>query len=149
MASFTSRPRFRARSPRPSFGLKGALRSRFVSAQRLAQRALSHLNPKRPLHLVDISGPGLSAMGADGRLVSDAEYDIAQAWSRAIYEQLPEIDGIYFRARHAQHRLSLAIFERPDPPTFTTNLEGTLADPRLRRVVAELLDEYNFGTDLQ
>lgn len=66
----------------------------------------------RPLRVVHLVGRGLSLISADASLAAGRDYDVTQAWSRALYEHPDRPDGIRFRGRHDPSQVSLAIFGR-------------------------------------
>jgi hypothetical protein len=117
--------------------------SNVVTMAELLRRGLARIEAGRPLRLVDLTGPGLARLSADGRL-STGDLDIAQRWSLALYNHPDQPDGICYRARHDPSRLAAALFERPDTAFQTVPL-GSLAAPRNRRRLRRLLDTYQFG----
>ena len=116
---------------------------RLVHADELRSRRLSRIRVPRPLRLVDLTGAGLARIGADARLRT-GDYLIAQRWSQALHAHPLNPDGLLYRSRHDPSRQCVAIFERA-----STSLEvapmGSLADPGLRPLLADVLDHYQFG----
>ncbi len=117
---------------------------RFVAQKELADRGLALIKPKRPLRLVSLAGEGLARLGADARLTSGESYDVAHRWSLAIHEHPKKPDGIVYTARHDPSRVCVAIFERASVDLEVTSL-GSLADPTHTKLLAMLLDTYDFG----
>ncbi len=69
----------------------------------------------RPLRLVDVSAEGAVAIGASGELCALADIDrlpLVRRWALRLYQHKDEPDGIYYRARHDQSRISIALFDR-------------------------------------
>lgn len=107
----------------------------------LATRRLCILEFSRPLRLVDLTGSGLARLGADARLIA-ADHDIAQRWSRALWQHPSVPDGLLYRARHDPSRNSVALFDRVTPASV--HELGTLAHPTQQHVLAGILNEYRF-----
>jgi len=114
---------------------------RVVDHRELEARALSRVDVAKPLRLVDLRGPGLARLGADGELLTGS---YAQAWALALHEHPSTPDGIAYRARHDPDQVSAALFERARPSITTTTL-GAFSDARLATLLADLLDVYDFG----
>ncbi len=81
----------------------------------------------RPLRLVDLTGPALSQIGADGRLTT-GRYDISQQWALALHQHPEQPDGLLYRSRHDPSQLCAAIFDRA-ADALTASPLGSLADP--------------------
>ena len=114
-----------------------------VTVGALAARALSQIEARRPLRLVDLTGSGLARLGADERLCS-GEHEVAQRWALAQWTHPAKLDGLLWRARHDPSRHSLAVFDRASAELQSTLLGGWL-DPRHPNLLAEILDTYGFG----
>lgn len=81
-------------------------------------------------------------MKATGAVVQ-GPYDIAWAWSRAIYDHPADVAGIRYRARHDDD-LSIALFERAAGAVMV--LDSTpLRDPVLAANLRDWLDRYDIG----
>jgi hypothetical protein len=119
------------------------LGERYVTAARLAGRALARVMASRPLRLVDLTGPGLSQIGADGRLTTGG-YDISQQWALALHQHPDQPDGLLYRSRHDPSQLCIAVFDRA-ADALTATVLGSLADPSNAALLAELLDAYGFS----
>jgi len=104
---------------------------------------------RRPLTFVDLAEPGaLARMSADSRLFA-GEYDIAQLWSRALFEYpLVRLDGILYPARHDQTRVSIAVFDRAEGIELADRQnwyeDDGLEGASLRLQLGEILDHYGF-----
>lgn len=117
---------------------------RFVVQAELAVRGLALITPKRPLRLVDLHGAGLARLGADARLTSGESYDASHRWMLAIHDHPRRPDGVVYRARHDPSRLCVAIFDRVAADLEVKRL-GALADRAHAKLLARLLDTYDFG----
>lgn len=116
---------------------------RVLDHKELDSRALSRVDVAKSLRLVDLRGPGLARLGADGELLT-GPYALSQTWAMALHEHPSTPDGIAYRARHDPSQVCAAIFERARPSITTTAL-GTFSDASLATLLAELLDVYDFG----
>ena len=114
-----------------------------VSYDALAQRLVSKIEARRPLTLVNLTGPGLARIGADGRLVT-GDYGVAQRWALALWSHPSKPDGLHYRARHDQSRTSVAIFNRVKHVMRATSM-GRLVDRRHEELLADILDTYGFA----
>jgi len=102
------------------------------------QRCWAHVTFLRPLQLADLTGHGLSAIGADERLCA-GDYDISRLWSKAFHDHPSAPDGIYYRARHDPSKHSAALFDRVEQDS-TAMPGGTLATDAA--LLARLLRRY-------
>jgi hypothetical protein len=116
---------------------------RRIEAAQVASRALARVDQIRPLRLVDLTGPGLSLIGADSRLAA-ASYDLSQRWALALYEHPDQPDGLLYRSRHDPSRLCAAIFDRAASALTATSL-GSLADASNAALLADLLDTDEYS----
>jgi hypothetical protein len=116
---------------------------RRLSMAHLASRVFTQVAQSRPLHLVDLTGPGLSLIGADSRLTSGS-YDLSQNWALAFHEHPDQPDGLLYRSRHDPSRLCAAIFDRAASALTATSL-GSLAAPHHAALLANLLDTYEYS----
>jgi RES domain-containing protein len=119
------------------------LGERRLEAAHVASRALSQVTHGHPLQLVDLTGPGLSQIGADTRLTA-ANYDLSQRWALALHEHPDQPDGLLYRSRHDPSRLCAAIFDRAASALTATPL-GSLADSSNAALLADLLDTYDYA----
>jgi hypothetical protein len=124
-----------------TFGRK--LGQRFLGMADFAARELAQVTQYRPLRLVDLTGPGLSRIGADARLTATS-YDLSQRWAMAFHDHPEQPDGLLYRSRHDPSRLCAAIFDRAAGALTATSL-GSLADPHNATLLADLLDTYDYA----
>ena len=108
----------------------------------LRSRCLAEIRFSKPINVVDLTGSGLAAIGADARL-SSGDYQTAQRWSRAIWSHPRRPDGIMYRSRHNPQLLCAAVFDRT-PETTVTN-RGPFLGPGLIAHTAAFLDTYGVG----
>ena len=113
--------------------------SPLLSERYLERRCMSKIRFAGPLKLVDLSGPGLAAIGADARLCV-GDYRVAQRWSRALWCHPQQPDGILYLSRHNPAIVCAAVFDRA--PVAAAEKLGPLLGPRLVRQTAALLDAY-------
>jgi hypothetical protein len=108
----------------------------------LDAKCLASLTVGKGITVIDLTGPGLANIGADGRLCSGDRYDISQAWSRAIWLHPSKPHGIYYRARHDQSRTSLALFDRVPPDGIREVLHGSLTQRSNTEFLTRILSTY-------
>ncbi len=117
---------------------------RIITSSTLMTKGLTRVDASRPLRLVDLaSSGGLARLGADGRLTS-GPFDVAQTWSRALWEHPADADGIYYRLRHDPARCGCAIYDRARD-VLTATSAGTLWDPPRRAELGDVLDACGFA----
>lgn len=70
----------------------------------------------RPIHsqlvVADLTGLSLKSLGLNNDLCASDDYSDAMALSRALHEQVPELDGILYVSRQLNTSFAVAIFER-------------------------------------
>jgi hypothetical protein len=117
-------------------------RRRVLTTAGLAARGLALIEFRRPLRLVDVTGPGLHLIGADGRLTT-GDYRIAQRWSRALWQHPRQPDGILYRSRHDPEQICAAIYERAREAVQAHQL-GSLSGAAAVPLLAPSLDLYGY-----
>ena len=113
-----------------------------LSESYLRGRCLSKIGFTGSLRLVDLTGPGVARIRADARLCS-GDYEIAQRWSRALWEHPQQPDGILYLSRHNPSLVCAAIYDRAS--SSTVEALGSFLDPRLINDTGKLLDKYGVG----
>jgi hypothetical protein len=113
-----------------------------ISEDFLKKRCVSKIRFAGRLKLVDLSGPGLAAIGADARICV-GDYRIAQHWSRALWLHPQQPDGILYPSRHNPAVICAAVFDRA--PDAAAEKLGSFLDSRLIHRTAALLDTYGIG----
>jgi hypothetical protein len=115
----------------------------------LAPNCLSVLYPERDLRLVDLSGGGLTLIGADARLTTGV-YSLSQAWSKALYNHADRVDGLYYRSRYDPSRFCVALYDgRVNPAELKEErvTENNLLDRSFEPDLQQILDEYGYQRD--
>lgn len=118
-------------------------RLRYVSNADLSIRGRARIEIVRPLHLVDLTGPGLARIRADVRLTT-GDYPVAQRWSLALYDHPDRPDGLLWRSRFDPSRVRIAIYERARLSIRCVPL-GPLDDPGFAPELGSILNHYGFG----
>jgi hypothetical protein len=130
----------------------GAMSSyRLVSEANLSSRCLSIVTADCALDLADLSGAGLTWIGADARLTTGS-YSVAQAWAKALWEHPRHVDGLYYRSRYDPSRFCIVLFsDRVTTESLTAKPinQNFLDDLFVDRLI-EILNEYDYkiGSDL-
>jgi hypothetical protein len=125
-----------------TFGRQLDVRS--ITSQKLVEQRLATIESVRGLRLVDLAASGgLARLGADTRLTA-GDYEVSQAWSRALWAHPVHADGLSYPLRHDPTRLGCAIFDRA-AKVLTVTRQGTLWDPARRSELGGILDRYGFG----
>lgn len=97
---------------------------------------------RRAVSLLDLTGNWPTAAGAS-MLINAGRRDRARAWSRAIYDAYPHVEGVWYCSSMDANQPAVALYERAvdaiDPsPIFHRELaDPSLLDP-LRRFAVEL-----------
>jgi RES domain len=124
----------------------GAMSSyRLVSEANLLNRCLSIVTADRDLDLVDISGAGLTWIGADARLTTGS-YSVAQAWAKALWQHSHHVDGLYYRSRYDPSRFCIVLFSdrvATDSLIAKPINQSFLEDSFVNQLI-EILNEYNY-----
>jgi len=109
----------------------------------LEQRRLVRIAWPTPLRLVDLTGPGLSFLDADGRLMT-VGYTVSQKWARALWSHRDSPDGILYCSRFNLSLRSIALFDRLRSGARWEDL-GSLLAPHNHAFLGQMLDRYGFG----
>jgi RES domain len=115
----------------------------------LAPNCLSVIYPQRDLILVDLSGAGLTKIGADARLITGT-YSLSQVWSQALYNHADRIDGLYYRSRFDPSRFCVALYDdRVSPAELKEEriTSDNLLDRSFEPELEQILDEYGYQLD--
>jgi hypothetical protein len=134
-----------------TFGQSGSADDRgvrFVTRAALDARCLCSIaqtSPARSLHLIDLSGSGLSQIGADARLgAATDDPGLPQRWALAFWNHPAAPDGLLYRARHDPEQLSVAVFDRAGDLLGADCSTNVLARPD---ILIPILRRYGFGID--
>ncbi|TAN16599.1 MAG: RES domain-containing protein [Rhizobiaceae bacterium] len=84
-----------------------------IDLEFLQRKAYVRLAASRKLTLIRLAGPGLARLGATAEVTHRGlPYDVAQAWSAALFRHPIAADGIAYHARHDDAELCYALFDR-------------------------------------
>jgi hypothetical protein len=98
----------------------------------------------RTLPLLDLTGTWPTRAGAS-MAVSSGRRDRARAWSRRIYEDYAEVEGLYYPSSMGGNQPIVALFERgraalPARPV----LHRALADPALNAAIVQAAADFDY-----
>lgn len=101
--------------------------------------------PVRPLRLLDLAGSWTTRAGGNQALCS-GDRKTAQRWARAIFEQLPDLDGLTWPSSVIGTGRNVALFDR-HPTAVPTNPDWhrPLADPGLRTALIRTATGLGYG----
>jgi hypothetical protein len=119
-------------------------RQLLVSLSEIEARALSVLAINAEVQLVDLTGPGLSQLGLDARLLS-GPYDPCGAWADALHDHPAAPAGILYPSRFDPSRICVGLFDRVAP-----HIQAATAPVPLGKMLpdfAEVLDRYGKALD--
>jgi hypothetical protein len=118
---------------------------RLVSLREIEARSLAVLALGTTVRLVDLTGPGLSALGLDARFLS-GPYDPCGAWAEALAAHAAAPGGILYPSRFDPSEHCVALFDRPAPllaPRGPGQPLGTMP-----AAVGAALDRYGKALDV-
>jgi hypothetical protein len=121
---------------------RGNVDFRIVDRASLEVRCISQITVTRPLRLVDLTGPGLRRLGADGRLCT-GDHAQARLWAVALWGHPDQPDGILYPARHDLSRKSVALFDRASSAVNAGTPQRLIDLPRHR--LEAVLNRYDFA----
>lgn len=84
----------------------------FVPWERIEERWSVRYSHPAKLRLLDLTGVHLKRLGLNNDISSTNKYAFTQRLSRAVHEQLPEAQGIYYVSRQLNTQCVIAVFER-------------------------------------
>jgi hypothetical protein len=101
----------------------------------------------RVLRLLDVvDSPWISRAGGNGA-ISSGMRGMARRWSRAIYHDYSDIDGIFYEAATLPAARSVALYERAtNAVPFSPKITLPLEHPGLRAALKRIA--YTYGMDL-
>jgi hypothetical protein len=114
---------------------------RVLTTRSLLNRRMTTIAASRPLALADLTGPGLSRIGATTELSAMPDYARTQEWALALANHPASVDGLLYRARFDPSVRSIALFDRCSAALSVVDSVNLLVYPAL----AALLDRYDFG----
>jgi hypothetical protein len=107
---------------------------RMLDRTLLGSRALTVLRNRRPLSVVRLHGPGLARAGATAEVTHGPTYDLARAWSLALWSHPSRPDGILYTSRHDDEEVCLALFDRASGEIYPERSERLLSSSLLHRL---------------
>jgi hypothetical protein len=107
---------------------------RMLDRTLLGNRALTTLKSRRPLSLVRLSG--LARAGATAEVTHGRAYELARAWSVALWSHPARPDGILYTSRHDNGELCAALFDRASDAVGHDRSERVLSSPVLRGLLS-------------
>jgi hypothetical protein len=120
-----------------------------VSEKNLISRCLSTVSANRDLRLADLTGQGLTIIGADARMTTDGynHYQVSRQWAMALWKHSTAIDGLYYRSRYDPSKICIVLF---GDRVFVDNLSekrvnSTLLDIDFIPELIKVLDLYGYA----
>ncbi|MBD0275877.1 MAG: RES family NAD+ phosphorylase, partial [Acetobacteraceae bacterium] len=117
---------------------------RMVSLPEIEARSFALVALRADVRLVDLTGPGLSRLGLDARVLSGG-YEVCGAWADALHDHRERPAGILYPSRFDPSERCVALFDRAaphlDPGTESVPLGERPHD------VAAALDRYGKALD--
>lgn len=113
-----------------------------ITEDQLSAYRLSRLVSKKPLRLVDLTGPFLKHFRASAQHTVGLDYRDSQQLSRKIYDHPDKVDGIYYLARNDPHEGSFALFQRCRKTIIIEKRLGSLLEPANRHTLARIVNHY-------
>ena len=117
---------------------------RIVSLPEIEVRSFAVLALGADARLVDLTGPGLSRLGLDARLLSGG-YDVCGAWADALHDHPERPAGVLYPSRFDPSGRCVALFERAAPDIRPAAESVPLGE--LLPEVAAALDRYGKALD--
>ena len=99
--------------------------------------------PDRPLRLLRVDSSWLSAAHGNGA-ISAVPRDRAQEWSRAIYDEYADLDGLYFQSSNHPPSRCVALYERAQDALTTPLLLRPLIAPGLTLYLEQVSHELGW-----
>lgn len=116
-----------------------------IPADMIAARGMLRLVATRTLRLAMFHGSGLARLGATAEVTHGGlPYGCAQAWSAAVHGHNDQVDGIAYTARHDDHQVCYAIFQRAEHAIAEDSRETVLD----QNWFFEIAEQYGTGLSL-
>lgn len=115
---------------------------RRIGIEQVWDRALSTLQLGAEVSLVDLTGPGLSQLGLDARMVSGG-YEACGSWADALHAHPTRPGGILYPSRFDPSERCVALFEG----TALTPVGEPVPLGTMLREVGAVLDRYGKALD--
>jgi chromosome partitioning protein len=133
---------------REIFNLKSV---RLIDQESLERMCLSCFWLQRDLKLIDLSGPGLTMIGADSRIITGSNFPLSQSWSQTLYEHPANVDGLYYRSRYDPSRFCVVLYEnrvRLSDLKEQRITQNNLLDESFAATLQQVLHEYQYELDV-
>lgn len=122
---------------------------RRVSEDNLISRCLSTVSVNRDIQLADLTGEGLTIIGADARMTTDGynNYQVSRQWAMALWQHSKAIDGLYYRSRYDPSRLCIVLFsDRVSADSLSEQrVNSNLLEPEFIPELIKVLDLYGYA----
>jgi hypothetical protein len=115
---------------------------RILALDDLAGRSVATVEVRHELRLVQLHGPGLARLGVTAEWASGSDYVRSRFWSRALWEHGDKPDGVFYRCRHDDSALCVAVYDRARDGLAIVRDEPLLGDAQY---LARLLKRYRLG----
>jgi hypothetical protein len=115
---------------------------RLVPRADLEARSVSRLSVLRDLRLLQLEGPGLARLRIAAERTHGDDYRECQQLALDLFTGYPAVDGIQYRSRWDNSRLSWAVFDRASKkvgPVAESHWLGDLS------VIGPILDRFGIG----
>ena len=117
---------------------------RDITLRKLALRTIAVFESD-DLALIDLTGKGASAAGADGRLCTATNYNgLTRPWAEAFHRHKEKADGILYRARHDLNEVVAAVFDRARTKIKVVE-ELDFSKRKGRALIMRVVHYYGFG----
>jgi hypothetical protein len=113
-----------------------------LALEDLAARRVATVELRRELRLVPLHGAGLARLGTTAAPASGDDYALSRQWSRALWEHADAPDGLFYRSRHDDSALCVAVYDRAKDSVAIVE-DRPLTDDS--KVLAKLLRRYDVG----
>jgi RES domain len=120
--------------------LHGKTTASVLSRAYLEERAFSRLTVQRDLRLAMLHGEGLSWCNTDASISAVPVYAEPRRIALALFNEIPDLDGIAYRSRHDNGAMCFALFDRVDVADLPVT--GTQRFDKSPAVVDRLARKY-------
>jgi hypothetical protein len=120
---------------------------RLIDQESLERMCLSCFWLQRELKLIDLSGAGLTMIGADSRIITGSNFPLSQSWSQTLYEHPANVDGLYYRSCYDPSRFCVMLYENRVKPADLQEqriTQNNLLDESFATTLQQILDEYQY-----
>ena len=122
---------------------------RFLYRPHLEQLCVTAISSSRELTLLDLRGGATYELGIDTDSSRARDHTSGQAFSEAVYKEMPDVDGILFKSRLTDGGCA-AVYDRAFPELSGTPpigvLQSALLSDELRRINITVRRKRGFAT---